>query len=424
MNTRRFAFNHRAMFWAAFLLVTGYSSAQTSPPQLNTLYNFTGIGGDGSDPSAGVAIGKNGMLYGTTTQGGTGNPGEGTVFELTPPIAPGDGWTETVLYRFLNSPHASAPEASVIITDAGLLGIAQGGGGVVYGLTPPAAGGAAWTYRSLYSFLNSHDGRGPVGNLTMGSNGILYGTTYSGLQAGGFGTVFALIPPASAGASWTKKVIHNFKGGDDGSFPMAGLVMGKDQALYGTASGGGTGFACGGCGVVFKLMPPTIPDGSWTESVLYSFQGFNDGAQPRTAPTLDRSGALYGTTFYGGPANAGTVFKLAPPASPSGAWTEQVLYSFQAPSSGLSSVPNSVVLADDGVIYGTAQNDGDNGTIFKLTPPTSAGGVWTETVLYRFTGSFDGAFPSALAPGPDGILFGTTSNGGTGCCGTVFAFVP
>ncbi len=248
-----------------------------------------------------------------------------------------------------------------------------------------------------------------MGNLTVDPNGVLYGTTYSGRtgQAGESGTVFALIPPASPGAGWTKSVIFNFNEGD-GQLPMAGLVMGKDLALYGTTSGGGAALACGGCGVVFKLTPPSIPGGSWTESVLNSFQGFNDGAQPRTALTLDPSGALYGATFNGGPANAGTVFKLTPPTSPGAAWTEQVLYSFQAAAGGLPIVPNSVVLAKDGAIYGTAQNDGGNGTIFKLTPPASAGGAWTETVLYRFTGGIDGAAPSALAWGRDGVLFGTT----------------
>jgi uncharacterized repeat protein (TIGR03803 family) len=143
--------------------------------------------------------------------------------------------------------------------------------------------------------------------------------------------------------------------------------------------------------------------------------------------TLDPSGALYGTTFNGGPANAGTVFQLTPPISPGGAWTEQVLYSFEAAAGGLPTTPNSVVLANDGAIYGTAQNDGGHGTIFKLTPPASAGGAWTETVLYRFTGGIDGAVPSALALGRDGVLFGTTSTGGISCfagCGTVFAFVP
>ncbi len=136
-----------------FLVLTGYSAAQTASPHLTTLYSFTGIGGDGSLPQAGLAIGKNGALYGTTNQGGTGNPGEGTAFELSPPAASGDAWTETIIHRFQNRPQASAPEAGVVVTGAGLIGIAQGAGGVIYGLTPPATGGAAWAYPSVPTWM-------------------------------------------------------------------------------------------------------------------------------------------------------------------------------------------------------------------------------------------------------------------------------
>jgi hypothetical protein len=116
-----------------------------------------------------------------------------------------------------------------------------------------------------------------------------------------------------------------------------------------------------------------------------------------------------------------------------------VLYSFQATGVALSAYPNSLVLGRDGALYGTTQLDGLTapncalrggcGTIFKLTPPAAQGVVWTETVLYEFTGGTDGAFPSSLVLGPDGTLFGATSNGGTsvacyGGCGTVFAFAP
>jgi uncharacterized repeat protein (TIGR03803 family) len=431
------------MLRTAFLVFTGYAAAQTSLPTLRTIYSFTGVDrGDGSFPLAGLADGKNGVLYGTTNQGGLGNPGEGTIFELKPPAAKGGGWTETVLYRSPGAPSPARPQAGVVIGRGALYGNAQGGdagAGAVFQIRPPTATGGSWTEIPLYSFPQRGDGNYPQGSLVADPDGVLYGITSSGYSDGFFGTVFALTPPTSAGGSWTKTTIYNLGGGDAGQFPMAGLAMGKDRFLYGTTSAGGSGVACGGCGTVFKMVPPAAPGGAWTLTTLYSFQGFNDGAQPWTAPTLDPAGAIYGTTQYGGPANAGTVFKLTPPASPAGAWTEEVLYSFEGTGGAVSSYPNSVVFGSDGALYGTAQLDGLTapncatrggcGTVFKLAPPVSPGGVWTETVLYSFTGGDDGAFPSSLVLGPHGALFGTTSNGGTSTacfagCGTVFAFTP
>lgn len=150
----------------------------------------------------------------------------------------------------------------------------------------------------------------------LSPNGTLYGTTQSGTVGGLSGTVFAVSPPVTPEGPWTKTTIYNFVGGYAGQLPIGGLIMGKGLVLYGTTSAGGTGIACGECGTVFRLTPSPAPGDPWTESVLYSFKGFNDGSQPWTAVTLDSAGALYGTTQYGGPANAGTVYQLTPPAAP------------------------------------------------------------------------------------------------------------
>ncbi len=124
----------------------------------------------------------------------------------------------------------------------------------------------------------------------------------------------------------------------------------------------------------------------------------------------------------------GTVFKLTPPASGTGPWTETVLYELK------SSVGSIALIFDtQGSLYGTTANGGssNNGTAFKLTPPSASGirpltaaasgtGQWTETVLHNFAGS-DGANPQAgLIFGPGGVLYGTTSAGGKSGNGTVF----
>jgi uncharacterized repeat protein (TIGR03803 family) len=86
--------------------------------------------------------------------------------------------------------------------------------------------------------------------LAIGDGGEIYGTTRLG-GAANQGTVFSLTPPASPGGAWTETVLHDFKGGGDGAFPVAGLAIGKNGVLYGTTEGGGTSNA----GTVFAFKP-------------------------------------------------------------------------------------------------------------------------------------------------------------------------
>src|SRR5260370_16737108 len=105
-------------------------------------------------------------------------------------------------------------------------------------------------------------------------------------------------PPAAAG---TERVLYTFHGGVDGVGPFAGVIADAAGNLYGTTSaGGGTGTGCGGtgCGTVFQLFPPTTVGAAWTETVLYSFQGFTaaDGAVAESPLGFDYGGNLYGAT--------------------------------------------------------------------------------------------------------------------------------
>jgi hypothetical protein len=140
---------------------------------------------------------------------------------------------------------------------------------------------------------------------------------------------------ASSGVgSWTEKVLHRFKGGADGAFPFAGLVMDANGALYGTTAGFPVGCQFG-CGTVFELTPPATGETGWTEKVLHRFKGGADGANPFADLIMDQNGALYGTTANGGGRDGtgvGTVFQLRPPAAGTGPWTEKVLYAFGAPT--------------------------------------------------------------------------------------------
>lgn len=129
----------------------------------------------------------------------------------------------------------------------------------------------------------------------------------------------------------TESVVYSFAGGNDGAGPEAGLIVDQNGVFYGTtAAGGGTGCApqSAGCGTAFSLTPPATPGGTWTETVLHSFVGEPDGAAPKAALLAGKGGVLYGATSSGGASNAGIVFELTPPSTPGGPWTESILYSF------------------------------------------------------------------------------------------------
>jgi uncharacterized repeat protein (TIGR03803 family) len=181
---------------------------------------------------------------------------------------------------------------------------------------------AAQTFDTLYTFETGANGGSPTGLLA--SNGVLYGVTEIG-GAYGNGTVFELQAPAEPGGTWTETVLYSFTGQNgDGARPFGGLVAGGDGALYGTTQDGGDS---DGDGTVFKLAPPADPGGAWTESVIYSFDG-SGGYTPAASLVLGADGTLYGTTQVGGAGGYGTVFALRRPGTPGGTWTETVLYTF------------------------------------------------------------------------------------------------
>jgi uncharacterized repeat protein (TIGR03803 family) len=236
-------------------------------------------------------------------------------------------------------------------------------------------------------------------------------------------TVF-LTQPAQAqtlpAAAWMEKVLHNFNNnGTDGYYPRASLISDAAGNLYGTTIYGGTY----GWGTVFELTPTT--GGGWTEQVLHSFGNGTDGGEPRASLIFDAAGNLYGTTYGGGIychsiGGCGTVFELTLTAG--GNWTEAVLYNFGSFTDDGYEPSASLIFDAAGNLYGTTQFGGIHGwgTVFELTP--TGGGGWSEQVLLNFgTG---GAFPQAgLIFDAAGNLYGTTSEGGTNI-GTVFELTP
>ena len=147
------------------------------------------------------------------------------------------------------------------------------------------------------------------------------------------------------------------------------------------------------------------------ERILFTFQGAS-GANPAAPLVTDSKGNLYGTAANGCAYNYGCVFKLS---HAGGTWTESVLYSFSGPDGATPGA--SVILDAAGNIYGTTSLGGDfnSGTAFKLTPSTS--GPWTETVLHSFGSGTDGYDPSELILASTGDIYGITQFGGTASSG-------
>jgi uncharacterized repeat protein (TIGR03803 family) len=246
----------------------------------------------------------------------------------------------------------------------------------------------------IHTFDNFPKGAVPYGVLTRDSAGSLYGTTYQG-GAAFAGAVFKL----SAGGY---QVLYSFKGGADGNGPYAGVALDSAGNLYGTTYQGGAANA----GAVYKVSP------SGRETVLYSFTGGADGANPYAGVIVDSAGNLYGTTYNGGASKAGVVYKVSP------AGQETVLYTFTGGPDGGN--PYAGVTADaSGNLYGTAlapqPAEGQGGVVYKL----NTSGVFSA--LYDFSSVKGPWKPMAgLARDEEGNLYGTTQEGGSAGAGVVF----
>jgi uncharacterized repeat protein (TIGR03803 family) len=386
-----------------------------------TLYDFRG-GSDGEGPAGSLIADGAGNLYGTTNEGGggtgcdNGSAGCGTVFELSA------NRRETVLYAFAGGADGAGPNPGLVADNVGnLYGTTAIGGevscpfgpdcGTVFKLAPDGSESV------LYAFQGGSDGWEPYSGLIADGSGNLYGETllggsYSGsdCEANGCGTVYEVQPDG------TKTTLYSFQGGSDGVSPAYGVIFDDSGNLYGTTNGGGSG----GGGTIFKIAA------NGTESVLYAFQVGADGARP-VGVTMDGVGNLYGVTFQGGTCtfdenNCGTVFKLAPDG------TKTVLYNFQGGDDGLGPWA-PLVLDARGNLYGTTFSGGGKGckrplapergagcgTVFKVTPDGK------ETVLYAFVHE-DGANPlsGSLFLGAHGELYGAAPSGGKGNNGVVF----
>jgi len=433
-----------ALACALMMVAMEAARAQT----FSVIHTFSGP--DGANPVAGMAIDARGRLYGTTQLGGDSNgscgqEGCGTVFQLE---AQGSGWTLSPLHKFAGPSDGEVPQARPAFGPDGLLyGTTTFGGtqsceggscGTAYSLRPGATACTtalcAWLENVVYSFggvegdcqevgpptklhrsgevvLGSCPG---FGEVTFDQAGNIYGTLSCC-----HGAVYELTP------SGTPTALYYFTGGDDGDDPQSGVIFDHAGNLYGTTEQGGTS----GCGTVYELSP----NGSgWTEKVLYSFQcgfGASSGSFPIGGLIFDAAGNLYGTTNYLGANNGGTVFELSP--SGGGNWTFSVVYSLKYSGSFdfIYYGPTGTLAMDSsGSLYGTTVMDGPllAGSVFKLTP---SNGGWTYTDLHNFDGSDAGSPFGNVVLDSSGNVYGTALVGGSSncdgaSCGVVWKITP
>jgi uncharacterized repeat protein (TIGR03803 family) len=415
---------------ATMLGLAGVAAAQT--PTETVLYSFKGDA-NGSYPLAPLITDARGALYGTTEGYHSHTKNQcGNAFMLEPPKDSGKPWGYHILHVFIRGKTDGCDPWGGLVKDPSgtFYGTTAGGGayypngGTVFALAPPATGNKKWSESLVQSFLEGNN----ESSLIVGQGGVLYGTTATG-AGNGLGAVFALTPPGQGQSSWTEAALYSFQGSTDGNGPVAGLVQDASGALYGTTYYGGTGTTCSGgkgCGTVFELTPPAAGQTAWTETILYTFTGGADGGNPYAGLTFDKSGALYGATVYGNPGSV--VFKLSPPTAGQTAWAESVLHTFEGGNEDGVFNYGGVIFDPHGDLYGTTLQGGptDAGTVFKLSPPAAGQTAWTETVLHIFShNTTDGSYPYAgLVRDAAGNLFGTTSIGGANDLGTVFEVTP
>jgi uncharacterized repeat protein (TIGR03803 family) len=324
----------RALMLAMIVLVVVSVTAVATAQTYWDLYNFGSIHpGDPMNPTwAGIiAQGRDGNMYSTAPLGGANNLG--AVFKITP---------------------------------AGKLSV-------------------------LYSFHGT-DGQSPQSGLTLATDGNFYGTTSSG-GVFGYGTIFRI---TSKGRVTT---LYNFPGGKDGSTPTAPPIQGLDGNLYGTSLGGN-----GNKGSVWTMTPY----GAFT--TLHTFDG-KHGANPCAPLVQATDGYFYGTTYNGGTSGTGIVFRV----SSSGKFT--VLFNFadiysDTPIGANPAAP--LIQANDGNLYGVTEYGWDYygegyypGVVFKIAPGNEF------TVIYAFSDGFLGGDPiGGLTQATDGYMYGANTAGG------------
>jgi uncharacterized repeat protein (TIGR03803 family) len=309
---------------------------------------------DGEQPTSNIAVGPDGMLYGTTTSGSAGK--YGMVFKLAPaggPLIP--------LHAFSGGAGGRSPDRNspIVVDQAGVLyGTTEGGGanglGMIYAIDTQTK-----AFKTVYSFIKGDTGNLPAG-LLKAPSGLIYGAADYGGPAtpptscggNGCGAIFAFNPGTNQ-----YKAIGNltFIQGNENI-----LTVGNgDRTIYGVGRYGGTATK----GTLFSLSLAT-----GVVTLLHTFSDAT-GAYPTAALVMTANGTLYGTTLVGPKSSSyGEVFSFNPVNKKFG-----TVHIFSEGAHGIGpdgSQPSGLTAAAHGALYGVTASGGlsGGGTIFKIVP--------------------------------------------------------
>jgi uncharacterized repeat protein (TIGR03803 family) len=330
-------------------------------------------------------------FWGMTAEGGAFNAG--TIFKMEP-----DGTGHTIQHSFAIETPGSRPgfgSQMLQLANGKMYGVTEYGGlnasGVLYEYNP-----ATNTYIKLYDFAQA-TGRNPVGGLALAPNSKLYGMTQAGGSAN-FGVLFEFDLTTN---TYTKKV--DFIGAN-GSFPFAcTLYLHTNGKFYGVTNQGGTA----GLGVLFEYDPTT---NVYTKKI--DFAGTANGSYPYTTLMITSTGRIFGATSQGGTNNNGTLYEYNP--------STNVLTKRRDFSTADGRFPLApLVEADNGRLYGLAGSGGTNGqgTLFEFNLSTN-----TFTKKIDFAGTNGNTPYPGFVKAANGKLYGMTNGGGVSNVGVVFEY--
>ncbi len=329
--------------------------------------------------------------------------GMGGVYMLSPTA--GGSWSLTLLHSFGGFPDDGIRPGGGVARDAAgnLFGTTQLGGYYGFGTVYELSPSAGtWSYKIIRGFTNRNgEGYGSVSTPVVDAAGNVYGTTPYSGNKGEVKPGSVWELSPQPDGSWPEKILHVFTGYPDAGTTL-NVIFGPDGNLYGASVAGGLHAN----GAVFQLSP--TPSGSWTESLLYSLgRTLSDDGRAPSGMAFDSAGNIFVATLYGGHDNQGAVFEL--PSNGDGTWGAQVkVHSFSKVADGDQPAGSPAIDASGNVYVITTYGDNGfgNGGLFKFT---NVAGAWTETPVHAFGATHDGWFPmDGPVLDPVGNLYGTT----------------